>query len=246
MAGIIQISPGVATAAGAASLPVFPDTITDYGWTHRYEAYAAPQDIGASVPTLKDLIGTSDATPNGGPGTSGGSAGALGFVDQRIGVQLGGLSRYATATFAQGAACTIVGLLRPTSAAYTPGEQKYLFAKSGGTGSRNVWLDGQSWNINGGGTLSLANSVKNGVWQIVTAVFNGASSVLRVDGQEVTGNAGTDAPSGLTIGAQAALTPTNTLTCWFGAAYFAPRALTPAERAAFEAQLRTLHRLPAV
>lgn len=246
MDGLMNLSTAIAIAPGTADLRCDPDEITDYGWTHRWEAYAVPNDIGATASFLEDLIGNNDATPNGGGGQSGATAGVVGFQNEKICLQLGGTNRYATGAFTQGAACTMVGLVRPKGDPYPPGTQNFLFAKSAGSGARNVWLDGQAWAINGGSTLTLPNSVKNADWQVVTAVFNGPSSVLRVDGQEVTGNAGTDAPTGLTIGATAALLPAATLTAWFAAAYFAPRALTFAERTAFESEVRRLHRLPAI
>jgi hypothetical protein len=77
-----------------------------------------------------------------------------------------------------------------------------------------------------------------GAWHSVAAVFNGATSVLQIDGTTTTGNAGASNPGGLTLGASPSSTLWSNVEVAEEIAYNV--AHTPAQRAAVIKYLDTL------
>lgn len=67
--------------------------------------------------------------------------------------------------------------------------------QSGGTPTINLYAQG--------GAAAANTSLTLGSWHVLTCVFNGASSLIRVDGaNQTTGNPGAADPGGITMGAQ--------------------------------------------
>lgn len=71
------------------------------------------------------------------------------------------------------------------------------------SGKRNqVLQDGSRWIANAGSNLNAAlGSVNTSKLQVLVVVFNGASSKIRVDATETTGNPGAEGTTGHTLGA---------------------------------------------
>lgn len=246
MAGIRQQVQTAARGNGTATLPCYPDPLPDgYGITHRWEAYAAnaePTDPGGPgvLTFLPDLIGTSDMVPNA--LTSTGATGPqYHLIDNQVALGFGAPRRLMTG-LNRAQPHTLVALLRPRNEGYTA-ISSVLGASTvtGVRGSVYITADGK-WAMNAGNTISLSAAIKGGKWQVLTAVFNGANSVLRVDGEEITGNAGTEVADRLILGSFAELGAP--LVAYMSAIYYAPAAWTPAQRANFENWVRAINRLP--
>lgn len=246
MVGIRQVSQAIARGPRTTVLECHPDPLPEgYGITHRWEPYAAnaePGDTlnGVTLTYLKDLIGSADMVPN-----AMGATGATGPGYQLIGGQcaLGfGAPRRLMTPLNRSQPHTIVAMIRPLAGGYTA-LSVFLGAQStvGARGSVFFTSDGK-WSMNAGVGLVNPAPVKGGQWQIVTAVFDGANSVLRIDGEEVTGNAGTEITDRLILGSFALLGgPT---VCYMGPVYYAPVAWNAIQRAEFETWLRGINRLP--
>ena len=246
MTGIRQISQAIARGPGTTALECHPDPLPEgFGITHRWEPYAANLEPGDALGAvtlnfLEDLIGSADMVPN-----AMGSTGASGPSYQMIGNQVAmgfGAPRRLMTPLDRAQPHTLVTLIRPQANPYSA-LSVFLGGRSdvGNRGSVFFTADDR-WSMNAGLGIIHDAPVKHGQWQIVTAVFDGANSVLRVDGAEMAGNAGTEATDRLILGSFATLGgPVN---AFMGPTYFAPLAWNATQRAEFETWLRKINRLP--
>ncbi len=242
-----RISSVTISGEGTLGLRCTPDPLpAGFGITHRWEPYAAdalPTDPGGSgvLASLPDLVGSADMVPN-----AMGSTGATGPSFHVIGGQVGmgfGAPRRLMTPLARSQPHTIVALVRPRTEGYTALSVLLGAATTAGArGSVYLTADGL-WAMNAGSTISNSAPLKGGQWQIVIAVFNGPNSVLRVDGVETTGNAGSEVADRLILGSFANLG--GPLVAYLGSVYYASSAWTLTQRNDFEAWLRKVNRLPA-
>ena len=246
MAGIMQVSTSAATGPGVADLAIYPDAMPAFGWTHRWEAYAATSEAGQTVTTLKDLIGTSHLTLNGVPGQTGATAPTVEVdVDGRYVVRFDAATERLSAAHAApvGSPFTYVAVFRCITPPVSPNIGIVMASAVSAEGS--LYLDATAARLNGGSTIGSGPAFVAGQLYVIIAVVNGASSVLRVSGRaEVTGNAGTGNPGSLNVGAGSGGAPSSPLNMDFIAGMITPQALTLTQRNQLEAALKASHKIP--
>lgn len=246
MSGIRQISQSIARGPGTLALECHPDPLpSGFNITHRWEPYAAnaePTDPGGAglVTYLQDLEGSADMVPNT-LGVTGASGAQLHIIENQVALGLGPNRRLMTA-LNRSQPHTLVTAVRPRGEGYTAIAALFGAATTAGArGSVYITADGQ-WAMNAGSTLLNAAPVRGGKWQIITAVFNGPDSALRIDGAETVGNAGTEVADRLILGSYATLSAP--MAAYMGPVYYSPTAWSPVQRANFETWVRTTSRLP--
>lgn len=237
------------TIRGSGTLGLRPavDPLPEgFGITHRWEAYTAnvePGDTFADAPLLPflpDLIGTADMVPNA-MGSVDATGPALQLIGGQVGLGFGAPKRLMTPLI-RSHPHTLVALVRPRVEPYT--DLSVILGAQSTSGARgSVYIAGGKWSMNAGQGLSTDAAVKGGQWQVLTAVFNGASSALRVDGEDITGNAGSETADRLILGSFALLGAPTVM--YLASVYYAPVAWTLTQRADFEAWLREINQLPA-
>lgn len=236
MAGIMQISPTIAAGAGIFDLPLVVHPIPVAGYTRRHVAYAVPQDVGATVAAWTDLAGGTPLTVNG----QGGTASTAPVLASDGGVP----AMEFTGTASLGTAMPLNQPHTIVVCARTVGTPSALGVLTGGTasspGRSSQFIDpstGPQWRSNAGASLGSTVNASAVDYQVITTVFNGASSVMRVDGVETTGTTGTDARTILTLATWSGA-GANRLACRIAEILVFPFALDLTQRAAVETAVR--------
>lgn len=237
-----------ATFRGAGTLELLctPDPLpAGFGITHRWEPYTAnlePGDTLGSSPILSslvDLIGTAHMVPNA-MGSTGATGAPYQIVNDVPGLAFGAPRRLMT-PLDRSQPHTLVALVRPASGISALSAILGASTTAGSRGSLYLTSDGR-WAMNAGNTLTNPAAVKGGQWQVAMAVFNGSNSVIRIDGQEVAGNAGTEAADRLILGSMATLSAA--LNGYLSSPIYAPVAWDAIQRADYETWLREINQLP--
>lgn len=185
-------------------LPVAPGavwTLPVSGATRRFVANALTQAVDTDVTSWADHLGGSPATVAGG----GTSATAPTLVDDAVGgfraLEFDGAADGLGLAHTGPQPYTLMILARMRS---LPAGNKILYGAGSGTNG-NIFISGSlgTWQANAGAGLNVpatGSGVPDTGWHVITAVFNGATSRLRVDDSAITGDAGTTAPTSMIFG----------------------------------------------
>lgn len=216
-----------------------------FGITHRWEPYTANLEPGETLGSspvlsvLRDQVGAADMVPNA-MGSTGASGAPYQLVNGQPGLAFGSPRRLMT-PLDRSQPHALVTLVRPASGISALSAILGAATTVGSRGSLYLTSDGR-WAMNAGNTLVNEAPIKGGQWQVAMAVFNGPSSVLRIDGVEVTGNAGTETADRLILGSMATLAAP--LNGYIASVYYAPVAWNASQRNDYETWLREINGLP--
>lgn len=232
MTGIMQISTAITSGPGVADLEFVPDEMpAALSIAHRWEAYAAVQDIGEKVLSSRDIIGGKLLTA-----ASAATAPTLVLDQGQLAFEFDGvddaLRGIGLIQRAQPYTITVVARALDVAAG------AHVVIGGGGTNGRGaIFADGANWRANAGSSFGLVGAVDVTAYQIVTVVFNGANSVIRVDGSEIAGNVGAENATDFLLGCLGG--GSSYFKGRVRAVYYAARAWTAAERKLAEDTIRT-------
>lgn len=184
MTGIQYIAPVEFTGANASSLPIVLTDLAVAGATRRFLAKAVNQAIGTAVPSWADSAGSGTALI---PASS--TAPTLATVGGLRAVQFNGTSDglQQALSMAQGHTLVLVAnIVTPNTVGTTTLSGSYTTAAVDGA---RLQTSVNALYANAGTAMAVAAQNVTG-WRVIVVSFNGASTVVNINGTEYTGNAG--------------------------------------------------------
>lgn len=228
---LVQYTPNALTG-DVSSLPRIPRTLSVAGAARRFSAFGLTDPVGSQVTAWPDLLGGGTSlVPLTSAPVIGQDAGGLRYV------RFNGTSDALSQALARNQPHSVAILGRFRSLTLPGSGISTLVGGSNSTGAKrgNIYLDNTGWRLNGGSAPAASAVAPDTAWHAFIAVFNGASSVLRIDNTEAAGNGGTENADVFALGGVVGST-------WFGPidiveAIPFQRALSGSERATIASEL---------
>lgn len=232
MAGIQYVAPLQFTGANASTLPQIVTDLVVAGATRRFVAKSVNQAIGTTVPSWSDIAGSGTAIV---PVSS--TAPTLSTVGGIRSVLFNGTSDglQQSVSMNQGHSLVLVAnIVTPNTTGTTTLSGSYVTA---GVDAARIQTSLTAMYANAGTAMTIAGQNVTG-WRVIVASFNGASTVVNINGTEYTGNAGTLPRAVFTLGFERGSLFANVAVA---EAALYPTALGSSDRAALVNQLRSIY-----
>lgn len=231
MPGIQYIAPVEFTGTNAGTLPIVLTDLTVAGAVRRFVAKAVNQLVGTTVTTWADSSGSGTSLA---VATS--TAPTLATVGGIRAVQFNGTSDglQQSVSLTQGHSLVLVSnVVAPVTTGTTTPSGSFA---SSGVDSAQFQTSNTDLYVNAGTAMKVGTGLNVTGWRVIIVSFNGASTVVNVNGTEYTGNAGALPRAVFSLGFQRGASFSN-LAVAEAALY--PTALDATQRAALVTQLRS-------
>jgi hypothetical protein len=233
MPGIQYIAPVEFTGTNADTLPIVVNDLPVAGAVRRFVAKAVNQAIGTTVSAWADITGSGTSLV---PASS--AAPTLATVAGVRSVRFDG----ATQGLQQNVALTnphsvvlVMNIVVPQTTGITTPSGSFITA---GTDLGQLQTSTTDLYVNAGTSLKVGTGLNVTGWRVIIISFNGASTVVNINGVEYTGNAGTLPRAVFSLGFQRGASWSNMAVA---EAILYQSALDATQRAALVTQLRTDH-----
>lgn len=185
MPGIQYIAPVEFSGANALTLPIVLADLPVAGATRRFVAKAVNQAVGTTVATWADIAGSGTTLS-----TASSTAPNLATVGGIRSVQFNGTSDglQQNVSMAQGHSLVLVSnIVAPVTTGTTTPSGSFT---SAGVDSAQFQTSNSDLYVNAGNSMKVGTGLNVTDWRVIVISFNGATTVVNVNGIEYTGNTG--------------------------------------------------------